>query len=220
MKVCTDACILGAWFAGKQLSAQSILDIGAGTGLQMLMLAQSNATASSVIHGIELDPDAFIQLNNNISDSKWSSVCTGFLGDIKTSELPRKYDFIISNPPFFANDLLSAHQQSNAAKHSTTLGLDELFTAINQLLTPTGTAGILLPWHRTNEAIALAAKQGLHLIEILKVKQTTRHTWFRSVLHFSRTAPATMSNRSLTIKDGKDYTPAFVALMQPYYLYL
>ena len=105
MKVCTDACILGAWFAEKIPSQSAVLDIGSGTGLLMLMLAQKN---KSEIDGIELDLSSFKQLKENISISKWKESLHAFPGDVRTFSFSSKYDFIIVNPPFFEGDLLSS----------------------------------------------------------------------------------------------------------------
>src|ERR1700737_2802949 len=91
MKVCTDACILGAWFAEKIPSYSMILDIGSGTGLLMMMLAQKN---KAEIQGIEIDLSSFKQLKENISHSKWKDKLKAFPGDVRTFKFPTKYDFI------------------------------------------------------------------------------------------------------------------------------
>lgn len=97
MKVCTDACMLGAWFANKISAHSTILDIGSGTGLLMMMLAQKSKAA---IQGIELDLPCFKQLEENISRSQWTERLKAFHGDVRTHSFAGKYDFIISNPPF------------------------------------------------------------------------------------------------------------------------
>src|ERR1700742_2843872 len=105
MKVCTDACILGAWFSAKLPSYSMALDIGSGTGLLMLMLAQQH---KGEIHGIELDLPAFRQLKENKEKSPWNDILKVFPGDIRTFRFPQRFDFIIINPPFFEGDLPAA----------------------------------------------------------------------------------------------------------------
>jgi tRNA1Val (adenine37-N6)-methyltransferase len=104
MKVCTDACILGAWFAAKIPEYCTVLDIGSGTGLLMMMLAQRTR---SEIYGIEIDLSSYKQLKENISQNKWKERLKVFPGDARTYSFASKYDFIIVNPPFFENDLES-----------------------------------------------------------------------------------------------------------------
>ena len=103
MKVSTDACLFGAWLATNcSPDVKQVLDIGSGTGLLMLMLAQKT---SCLIHGIEKDTDAYEQANENIRNSKWGDRLKNFHGDIRTAD-PGKYDFIICNPPFHSKQLL------------------------------------------------------------------------------------------------------------------
>src|SRR5882762_3366061 len=139
MKVCTDACILGAWFAEKIPSYSSVLDIGSGTGLLMLMLAQKS---KGEIDGIELDLPSFKQLRENIAGSKWAAYLKVFPGDVRSYSFPVKYDFIIVNPPFFEGDLLSSSNEKNIAKHSKSLTLDELIKIMDDNLQPGGAFGI------------------------------------------------------------------------------
>ncbi|PWT76134.1 MAG: methyltransferase [Bacteroidetes bacterium] len=218
MKVCTDACILGAWFAEKIPSNSSVLDIGSGTGLLMLMLAQKN---KSEIDGIELDLPSFKQLKENIHQSKWKEHLRVFPGDVRNHAFSFRYDFIIVNPPFFENDLLSDIEEKNLAKHSKSLTLQELISVIDQNLHASGSFGILLPFHREKEFEELASARHFYPQEKLLVKQTPAHPYFRSIIHFSRNKVPTIMGAELTIQEqeGK-YTPDFVELLRDYYLYL
>src|SRR5947208_1018891 len=110
MKVCTDACIFGAWMARKNLSAKNILDIGSGTGLLILMLAQQHNIR---IEGIEIDGQCFRQLKQNIEQSKWANRITVHHGDVRNFVANVKFDFIISNPPFHENNLTTPSHTSN-----------------------------------------------------------------------------------------------------------
>jgi len=218
MKVCTDACIFGAWFARKSLSANRILDIGSGTGLLMLMLAQER---ESLIEGIEIDPNCFQQLKENISESKWSERLAAHRGDIKTFRSELKYDFIIGNPPFHENSLSSPSIETNLARHSAELNLDELIVSIDQHLSSTGSFGVLLPYYRAEYFEFLASVKKFHLAEKLSVKQSPNHKYFRSILHFSRSPQQHASIEDLTIQnESREYTNDFVELLKDYYLYL
>lgn len=219
MKVCTDACILGAWFAQKAPAWSQVLDIGSGTGLLMLMLAQKH---KGEIRGIELDLAAYRQLRDNIGQSPWKNMLKVFPGDVRTFSFPEKFDFIITNPPFFENDLPSATEGEILAKHSRELTLAQLLSVIDANLSPEGSFGILLPYHRTAWfAEQAAARYGFSLREQLLVRQTPRHDFFRSILYFSRHRQVSIPTTELTIQNSEGgYTPDFVELMKDYYLYL
>lgn len=218
MKVCTDTCILGAWFALKIPTCSSVLDIGSGTGLLMLMLAQKN---KSEIDGIEIDLPSYKQLKENISKSKWKEYLRVFPGDVRTFSFSLKYDFIIVNPPFFEGDLESSSAEKNIAKHSKALTFDELITVIDNNLLSSGSFGILLPYHRTEMFEELAWKNNFFVREKLLVRQTAGHNYFRSIMHFSRNKVKSGMNAELTIQNADGaYTSEFVELMRDYYLNL
>lgn len=218
MKVCTDACILGAWFAAKIPSYSFILDIGCGSGLLMMMLAQKN---KADIHGIEIDLPSFKQLKENISHSKWKDKLKAFPGDARTYSFPGHYDFIITNPPFFENDLQSTRENEQVAKHSKSLTLEELLKVIDRNLSKDGSFGILLPFHRHRYFIDLCSQHGFSLSEQLLVRQTPGHDYFRCILHFKRQADKFSPEHELVIQDSQaGYTPEFTELLKDYYLYL
>lgn len=218
MKVCTDACILGAWFAAKVPEYSTILDIGSGTGLLMLMIAQQN---NAEIHGIEIDLNAYKQLKENISQSKWKDRLKVLPGDARSYHFPLKYDFIISNPPFFENDLESESENEQLAKHSKQLTLSELVEAIDGNLEAHGGFGVLLPFHRWEYFDRLANQKGFHLTEKLFVKQTPNHSYFRAILHYSRSKENFVPENELVIQISRDqYSEEFKELLKGYYLAL
>ena len=218
MKVCTDSCIFGAWFAGKTAGKQSILDIGAGSGLLTLMLAQQNKAA---FHAIEIDPSASEQLKQNISDSPWKDRITVVEGDAAVYSFPQQYDFIITNPPFYDGDLKSDNNKINLARHDTGLTLERLINIINCNLTPGGSFGILLPFHRTAAFEQIAVSNGFSLIEKMLLRQTPAHNFFRSILHFSKSGTLSPQTYELAIRNkGGKYSEDFESLMKAYYLAL
>lgn len=215
MKVCTDSCILGAWTAIRLKNAHEVLDIGSGTGLLALMLAQkSNAR----IEGIEYDAEAFAVSTENISQSDWADRIQLFNGDIREFTFPHPFDFIISNPPFFESDLRSPKQKKNNAKHSDTLSLEELIRSIRTSLKQSGSFSLLLPFHRTDYFENLASVNGFYLQEKIIIRQTVAHQIFRSILLFSYHKAESILQEELVIKEsaGK-YSTAFIELMKDYY---
>jgi tRNA1Val (adenine37-N6)-methyltransferase len=218
MKVCTDSCILGAWFAEKIPSYSLVLDMGCGTGLLILMLAQKS---NAELHGIELNLPAYKQLKENISASKWGKRITVFPGDLRSWSFSEKYDFIITNPPFFEGDLEASTDGKNTAKHGKDLNLKELVIAIDKNLKPEGSFGILLPYYRTSFFETLALQKNFYISEKLLIRQTPSHDFFRSILHFSRSRTNEPALFELTIQnENKRYSTEFIELMKDYYLHL
>jgi tRNA1Val (adenine37-N6)-methyltransferase len=183
------------------------------------MMAQKH---KGEISGIELDLDAFRQLKENISQSPWSSMLKVFPGDVRSFSFPHKFDFIITNPPFYEGDLPAASVPANIARHSHELTLTELLEVINANLSAEGSFGILLPYHRSAWfENAAQSDYSFVLREKLLVRQTPRHEFFRSILCFSRRPERTVHTSELTIQDGDAvYTKDFARLMRDYYLYL
>lgn len=215
MKVCTDACLLGAWFAKYGPQEGHFLDIGSGTGLLMLLLAQKT---KATIYGIELDHNSFMQAGENIQNSKWQEQLINVEGDVRSYPFPVSFDFIISNPPFFENDLASDEEAEKIAKHSKELNLEELLEVIHKNLTPKGSFGILLPFHRWEYFHSLATQHRFFLKEKITVKQTKYHPPFRVILHYSSQENMPKEERELIIKEGeKIYSPEFVTLLKDYY---
>jgi tRNA1Val (adenine37-N6)-methyltransferase len=225
MKVCTDACLFGAWTVEKVKSQKGkikkILDIGAGTGLLSLMLAQATPAA---IDAVEIDIPAALQASGNFAASPWQQ-------RLRVHTLPVQqytgadsgYELVVSNPPFFENDLKSSDSKRNLALHSAALPLEELFTAAGRLAQPQGLFALLLPWHRHDEALALAGKHHWQVQASAAVQQTPRHMPFRTMLLLGRgsNAAGTAVPERIVIKDADNaYTTAFTQLLSPYYLHL
>jgi tRNA1Val (adenine37-N6)-methyltransferase len=219
MKVCTDACLFGAWVADqiKTKAATSILDIGAGTGLLSLLLAQK---VPAFIDAVEIDAAASQQAKENVEASPWKERLTIIHTDILQLKAEKKYDCIISNPPFFENDLKSSDQNKNAAKHDTTLTLEQLFNTAQAHLNNDASFAVLLPYHRTAACIAIAEKLHLYPVKKALVKQTAAHEPFRTMLLFSNQL-SPVAEETIIIKTAQEkYSEKFSQLLKDYYLYL
>ncbi len=219
MKVTTDACLFGAWSAAicRHLSANSILDIGTGTGLLSLMLAQkTNAT----IHAVEVDENAITQAQQNFQKSCWNNRLQTHHSSIQlfTQKNNSQFDFVIINPPFYQHDLKSSNKQKNMAHHSTLLSLEELINCIKKLLHSKSYFSILLPYARADYFLQLA--KDFYLVERVNVKQTPNHTYFRTMLLFGM-QPSIVIEKNIIIKQSeKKYSFEFTELLKNYYLYL
>jgi tRNA1Val (adenine37-N6)-methyltransferase len=220
MKVCTDACLFGAFVASKFQITNSrfhVLDIGAGTGLLSLMLAQKNENAN--IDAVEIDRSAAEQAKENFKNSPWKDRLHIHHQSIQGFGF-NTYDLIISNPPFYENDLKSDNSKRNLALHSAALGLDDLLEVIKKHLGTNGKFGVLLPYHRSANFINHALLKDFHLMEEVSVKQTSRHPYFRSMLLFGRTKMQA-KHSDLCIKEKNDeYSDEFKELLREYYLKL
>ena len=224
MKVSTDACLFGAWVAGilqKNQAAGTLLDIGTGTGLLSLMLAQKNPAIR--IDAVELDKEAAQQAAANVAVSPFAGQVNVIESDIRTCLLLPAYDTIISNPPFYEGDLKSTDRVRNIAHHDEGLLLEELLDLIRQKLSDKGRFYLLWPLKRKEEILLSISKKNLRLTRITTVKQTVQHNPFRLMLEgqkASDTQPET-ENTEMAIKDVSDqYTTAFTELLKDYYLYL
>jgi tRNA1Val (adenine37-N6)-methyltransferase len=220
MKVCTDACLFGAILADKiyrENNVSKLLDIGTGSGLLSLQIAQKN---SSSIDAVEIDKNSFEQAQQNFNNSPWSERVSIFNTDILDFVSNKKYDCIISNPPFYEGDLKSDNSKKNAAKHDSALKLEQLLKVIELHLSPTGYFAVLLPHQRVDYFIALAAEFKYKVQEQWMIRPTDAHPFFRGILFFS-IATNEVITKQISIKDSTgNYTAEFVDLLKDYYLQL
>ncbi len=219
MKVCTDSCLFGAWVARKlelkEIKAENILDIGCGTGLLSLMLAQKT---TAQIDAVEIDEDAFIQATENLFLTAWKQQINVYHSSIINYTSPKKYDLIICNPPFFEDQLKSAEVARNKAMHATTLTYLDLTISIKNSLAKDGNAAILLPHNMVEKFEKFLNAEQLFIGEKLNVAHSPQHPFFRSCLLISRNKKD-LSETSLAIKNaGADYSQEFTELLQDYYL--
>lgn len=159
MKVTTDGVLLGAW--ANVHGAQNILDIGTGTGLIALMMAQKNKEA--IVDAIDIDGDAYRQAKGNFENSAWAYRLNAVHSSLQTYGSGKKYDVIISNPPYFVNDLKTGNTQKDIGKHSTALTYSELLNGINRMLAETGRAFLVIPAFNLKLVEDIAGNEGLFI---------------------------------------------------------
>lgn len=220
MKVCTDACIFGAWVSNTiagRFKAGNCLDIGTGTGLLSLMVAQKSTLH---IDAIEIEENAYMQASENFSRSPWNDRVQLFHGDINDFPVIKKYDLIISNPPFYENDLRSKNRNINIARHDENLTLNQLVAAVNLLINENGYFAVLLPYHRHDEFEALASQNQLFLNEKLLIRQTPGHDFFRGILIFSRSKSRIVKIELCIRNKEGSYTPECASILTDYYLFM
>lgn len=221
MKVCTDACLFGAWVARETAGLKqdaAILDIGTGTGLLSLLVAQK---APGLIRAIEIDSGAAQQARENVALSPWAGRIDVQQVSVQAFKPEKVFDLIISNPPFFKQDLLSSDKRKNAAKHSSYLSLNTLIESIADWLSDTGKAYLLIPHNRLDELLAELKRCGLYPEQLLHVRQTPVHGYFRTMICFTGMKTQELKVREMSIKDEDGvYTMTFKSLLADYYLYL
>ncbi|MEB3004454.1 tRNA1(Val) (adenine(37)-N6)-methyltransferase [Capnocytophaga sp. G2] len=217
MKIGTDSVLLGAWAASN--NPQRILDIGAGTGILSLMMAQRFPTA--YIHAIEITPEATQECRENISLSPWKDRISVYQEDIRIfSKVDKhKYDLIISNPPFFTEKVLSPNFQRSLSRSNLELPFEELLYCVSQLLSPIGTFAVIIPYKEESVFKQLAQKDNLYPSDILHVKGNINTPIKRSLLLFSFEQKINPLIKVLTIeKERHLYTKEYQELTKNFYL--
>lgn len=217
MKVGTDGVLLGAWTDTGNASA--ILDVGTGTGLIAIMLAQRSIAH---IHAIEIEPGACRQASENAEMCPWkeriSVNCTSFQDYSKSSNC--RYDLIVSNPPFFQNSLKTPNDGRNLARHADMLPPDELLEGVEKLLTKQGRFCLILPYIESALLLVDAALYSLYCVRKTYVKPASNKNISRVLLELRRERSKLMETNLVIQSDDGTYTSDFAALTKDYYLFL
>jgi len=222
MKVTTDSCFFGAWIAeairNSELKVGSILDIGTGTGLLSLMVAQKNAIR---IDAVEIDIDAATQAKENINGSPWSKSIQVFNEDVLMFWPNKKYDCIICNPPFYENELTSGHAKKNIAHHSSQLTISQALNITKNNLNAGGLFFLMYPFKREQEIDQLLLENKLYIVKSVSLKQSLRHPPFRTMIMGTTTQTDPESRLTVAVwNEGQQYTDQFRNFLKDYYLYL
>ena len=217
MKVGTDGVLLGAW-ASLEKNPESILDIGAGTGVIALMMAQRRP--SQTIDAIELDDHAYEQCTENFESSPWGDrmFCYHAGLDEFVDEWEDTYDLIVSNPPFYSEDVSSGDKSRDQARQNQSLPFDELLEGVSRLLSPKGIFSTIIPFKEEEAFLHLAAQLNLFPRRITRVKGNPTSETKRSLLEFVFNATETKI-KALTIEIRRhEYTQEYVDLTKGFYL--
>ncbi len=236
MKVCTDACLFGAWVAKQPSleSSHSILDIGTGTGLLSLILAQVTNKNNTKITAVEIESQAATEASSNFSISKWNERLSLVNDSIQNytanftaaADENSPFDIIITNPPFYEGDLKSPDTNKNKAAHSTELSWTSLVENSSSLLKEEGHFFVLVPSLRAYTMQKLAEANHMYLAEEVLVYNDAKHLPFRSFLHFQKNSNTqdkgnSVFRNNIVIKNADNtYSTAFTELLKDYYLHL
>jgi tRNA1Val (adenine37-N6)-methyltransferase len=218
MKIGTDGVLLGAWVPVEQ-NPFSILDIGTGTGIIALMLAQ-RSTAQQ-IDALEIDEQAYEQATDNLENSPWNDRLFCFHAGLDEfmEEPEDEYDLIVSNPPFYGEDYKTNNDQRDLARFQDALPFEDLIEAADLLLSENGILAVIIPFKEEDRFLAIAKEFELYPTKITRVKGTPTAEIKRSLLALSRNKTTLFSIDELTIEIGRhEYTPEYIALTQDFYL--
>jgi tRNA1Val (adenine37-N6)-methyltransferase len=218
MKIGTDGVLLGTW-APIDTRPNSILDIGTGTGIIALMLAQR--CDAQQIDALEIDENAYEQAVDNFESSPWSDRLFCFHAGLDefVEEPEDEYDLIVSNPPFYTEDYFSNNEQRDLARFADAMPFEDLIEAADLLLSENGIFSVIIPFKEEASFIALAEKYELYPIKITRVKGTPTTEIKRSLLAFRRfELPVLLANELIIETARHQYTPEYMELTKDFYL--
>ena len=214
MKVGTDAVLLGAWVDCSNTA--DILEIGSGSGVIALMLAQRS---SARILGVDIHPDSVLQARSNADKTPWKQRVEFQCADIVdfSRKAEQKFDLIVSNPPFFEHSLLSPKEERNMSRHTNTLSFGDLLNSVRQLLTADGNFSLIVPIDAAESIVRQSGMYVTRWCEVIPKKGKNAH---RCMLTFSF-SPSKTEKSSITIRtENGDYSTEYRQLTQDFYLKL
>jgi tRNA1Val (adenine37-N6)-methyltransferase len=218
MKVGTDSVLLGAWCPIEN-NPFSVLDIGAGTGILSLMIAQR--TNAEQIDALEIDEDAYEQCVENFENSPWGDRLFCFHAGLDefVDEPEDEYDLIISNPPFYSEDYKTENSQRDLARFQEAMPFEDLIEAADLLLSENGIFAVIIPYKEEEKFIDLCAEVELYPVKVTRVKGTPTTEIKRSLLAFKRYELSTLTADELVIEINRhEYTDDYINLTKDFYL--
>ena len=218
MKIGTDGVLLGAWTPILH-NPNSILDIGTGTGIIALMLAQRSDAGQ--IDALEIDENAYEQAVDNFENSPWGDTLFCFHAGLDefVEEPEDEYDLIVSNPPFYTEDYYSNNEQRDLARFANAMPFEDLIEAAALLLSEAGIFSVIIPFKEEELFIALANEYELYPKQITRVKGTPTSEIKRSLLAFGRNEKINPQIDELVIETARHvYTSEYIELTKEFYL--
>ena len=216
MKVGTDAVLLGAWVNASK--AKSILDIGTGTGIIALMLAQKS---TAKIDAIDIDNNSYQQAIENVNNCKWKDRVQVYNTSLQQyiSVCKHKYDLIVSNPPYFVDSSKAIEEARTNARHTDQLPFDDLLNGVLILLSPEGSFYVILPIKESHYFIEAAEKRELYLTKLTRVITRTDKPEKRLLMKFEFSKKPVEETVITIEKDERhNYTDEYKELTKDYYL--
>jgi tRNA1Val (adenine37-N6)-methyltransferase len=214
-KIGTDGVLLGAWV--KTEDAKRILDIGTGSGVIALMLAQKS-DPHTCIDAVELDEQDVAQAKENVLNSPWPSKVMIHHADIQDFSPGQKYDLIVSNPPYFVNSWLPPDEKRGKARHTQELSFDKLLNASVRLLDESGKLAVILPYQEGKVFTELASDAGLNLTRELSFRSRKHKPIERLLLEFQSTETPTSQEHLILHDDGENWSADYRELTKDFYL--
>lgn len=217
MKVCTDACVFGGIIDPSK--ARHVLDIGTGTGLLSLMIAQR---CNAMIQAIDIDENAAAQARANAAASPFYdrvSVHHTSVQDFAKTTAPKSFDLVFCNPPFFENCTRSQHQERRIARHTDTLSFADLMESIETLLSDDGRYYVHVPIEFEHSIAKQIKHVGLFIDERVTLRHSSKKPETRVIFGGTRyEAPLKQDVYSFRTDDNSAYAPRVAAMLEPYYL--
>ena len=217
MKIGTDGVLLGAWTSVEN-SPYSILDIGAGTGILSLMLAQRSYAEQ--IEAIEIDENAYEQCAENFENSPWNDLLFCYHASLLefVEEVEDTFDLIICNPPFYSEDYKSDNEARDLARFNDAMPFEHIIYAVAHLLSEIGLFSIVIPYKEESKFMKLASMAGLFPRRILHVKGNPNTKTKRSLIEFSFQKQETKTSELVIETDRHKYTKDYIDLTKDFYL--
>ena len=216
MKIGTDGCLLGAW--ADVANAKTILDIGTGSGVIALMLAQRSNTS---IDAVEIDTDAFHQACNNFSNSPWNSRVKAHHTSIQeyVKSCKKKYDLIVSCPPYFLDSMKAPEKKRRLARHTDSLSFEELLSGSKRILHPAGKFCTIIPTETIRIFSEAALIEGYFTTKITQTKPRVGSEPIRTLLQMELSRKTCITDSiSILETTGKNYTSEYKELTKEFYI--
>ncbi|MFY7671321.1 tRNA1(Val) (adenine(37)-N6)-methyltransferase [Tenacibaculum sp. MEBiC06402] len=220
MKIGTDAVLLGAWCSISEYP-DTILDVGSGTGVIALMLAQR--TDALTVDAVELNESAYEQTVENFERSDWGDRLFCYNASfqefaIELSEEEESYDLIVSNPPFYTDEFETDDTARNEARFTSSLSFEDLLKGVVDLLDENGLFATIIPFREEEKFVELAESFGLYINRVCRVRGNENSELKRSLLEFSFDKKQIISDELIIEKERHQYTDAYIELTKDFYL--